>query len=157
MHFEMENNDIGLQVSRQTPTLFLSSTLAMIPANSENLEPKVVLVFSCVQKNQPCANGQRHGGTMFFKTIVTVLVALCAQLILSAINLMLSLGITPNVEPGLSGFITKHKNQNQKEKKRGVPKPIQLQTQRFAPLQVIQYTFIGFFPLFSGKSASSLR
>ena len=55
---------------------------------------------------------------MFFKTIVTVLVALCAQLILSAINLILSLGITPNVEPGLSGFMTKHKNQNQKDKKK---------------------------------------
>ena len=54
-------------------------------------------------------NGQRHGRTIFLKTNVTVLVALCAQLILSAINLMLSLGITPNVEPGLSGFITKHK------------------------------------------------
>ena len=64
-------------------------------------------------------NGQRHGCTMFFKTIVTVLVALCAQLILSAISLMLSLEITPNVEPGLSGFIAKHKNQNQKEKKKG--------------------------------------
>ena len=64
-------------------------------------------------------NGQRHGSTMFFKTIVTMLVALCAQLILSAINLMLSLEITPNVEPGLSGFIAKYKNQNQKEMKKG--------------------------------------
>ena len=47
-----------------------------------------------------------------FQTIVTVLVALCAQLILSAINLMLSLDIKPNVEPGLSGFIAEYKNQN---------------------------------------------
>ena len=38
---------------------------------------------------------------MFFKSIVTVLVALCAQLILSAINLMLSLEGAPYVEPGL--------------------------------------------------------
>ena len=46
------------------------------PANSENLEPKVVLVFSCVQTNQPCMKEQRHGCTIFKKTIVTVPVAL---------------------------------------------------------------------------------
>jgi hypothetical protein len=55
MHFvKMENNDIGLQVSRQTPTLVLSLTSAMILANSENLEPKIFLVFSCVQKSALC-------------------------------------------------------------------------------------------------------
>ena len=132
-----------------------------IPANSENLEQKIVLVFSFVQKSQPCMNnGQRHGCTMSFETIVTVLVTLCAQLVLSAINLnhlMLSLEITPNVEPGLSGFIAKHKNQIRKKWKRVVPKPVQLQIHRFAPLQVIQITFIRFCPLFFGKSISSLR
>ena len=44
--------------------------------------------FLCVQKNQPCVNGQRQGCTTFFKTIVTVLVAMCALLILSAMKVI---------------------------------------------------------------------
>ena len=35
--------------------------------------------FLCVQKNQPCVNGQRQGCTMFFKTIVIVLVAMLCR------------------------------------------------------------------------------
>ena len=42
--------------------------------------------FLCVEKNQPCVNGQRQGCTTSFKTIVTVLVAMCALLILSAMK-----------------------------------------------------------------------
>ena len=51
-----------------------------------NLEPMTFSVPSCVQKNQPCVNGQRQGCTTFFETIVTVLVAMCALLILSAMK-----------------------------------------------------------------------
>lgn len=50
----MGNNEIGLQVSRQTPTLFLSLTLAMIAANSENLEPMRFLAPCCVKKLDLC-------------------------------------------------------------------------------------------------------
>ena len=46
---------IGLQVSRQTPTLSLSSTWAMMLAKSENLEPMTFSVPSCVSKKlAPC-------------------------------------------------------------------------------------------------------
>ena len=44
--------------------------------------------FLCVQKNQPYVNGQRQGCTTFFKTIVTVLVAMCALLILFAMQVI---------------------------------------------------------------------
>ena len=47
----------------------------------------ILCPFLCVQKNQPpCVNGQRQGCTTSFKTIVTVLVAMCALLILSAMK-----------------------------------------------------------------------
>jgi hypothetical protein len=49
----MGNNEIGLQVSIQTPTLFLSLTLAMIPAKSEKLWP-MAPVPSCVKKSVSC-------------------------------------------------------------------------------------------------------
>ena len=58
--------------------------------------------FLCVQKNQPCVNGQRQGCTTFFKTTVTVLVAMCALLIFSAMKAMdLSVEILRYMEPEL--------------------------------------------------------
>lgn len=41
---------LGLQVSRQTPTLVLSSTLAMIPAKSEKREPMTFPAPACGQE-----------------------------------------------------------------------------------------------------------
>jgi hypothetical protein len=38
--------------------------------------------------------------------------------------------------------------------KEGVPKVVQLQTQLFTPLQVIQKTFIRFFPFITGGKTS---
>ena len=54
-------------------------------------------------KNQPLVNGQQQGCTTFFKTIVTVLVAMCALSILSAIKAIdISVEILKYMEPELS-------------------------------------------------------
>lgn len=55
---EMGENKLGLQVSRQTPILVLSSTLAMIPAKWENREPMTFPAPACV-KNHYGANFER--------------------------------------------------------------------------------------------------
>lgn len=47
---EKTETSLGLQVSRQTPTLVLSSTLAMIPAKSENREPMTFPAPACGQE-----------------------------------------------------------------------------------------------------------
>jgi hypothetical protein len=53
MHFvKTGNNDIGLQMSRETPILVLSLTLAMILAKSGNLMEFFAL--SCVKKSASC-------------------------------------------------------------------------------------------------------
>lgn len=54
----MGGNKFGLQVSRQTPILDLSSTLAMIPVKSENREPMTFPAPACVKK-QHGANFER--------------------------------------------------------------------------------------------------
>jgi hypothetical protein len=52
--FRRNETEIGLQVSRQTPTLVLSLTLAMILAKSENLELMEFFAPSCVKKSALC-------------------------------------------------------------------------------------------------------
>ena len=54
----MGENKLGLQVSRQTPILVLSSTLAMIPAKWENREPMTFPAPAYV-KNHYGANFER--------------------------------------------------------------------------------------------------
>ena len=62
MHFvKMGNNDIGLPVSRQTPTLVLSLTLAMMLAKSENLEPIGYITSLCVKKSALCGEWATTG------------------------------------------------------------------------------------------------
>ena len=97
--------------------------------------------FLCVQKNQPCVNGQWQCCTTFFKTIVTVPVAMCALLILSAMKAMnLSVGILWYMEPELLAWISSIWKKKWNEKKWGViPNVVQLQpAERFAQLQVRQ-------------------
>ena len=100
------------------PTLVLSSTLAMIFAKSENLEPTPFP--SCVKKNKISLvrMGNDSCCTLFSKTVVTFLVALCAQLIQSAIQVREHLvGIAPTAVPGLLGEKRiKHMNQKRKKK-----------------------------------------
>ena len=66
MHFlKTGNTDIGLQVSRETPTLVLSLTLAMILAKSE--KSKAFFGPSWVKKSALCGEWATTGLYSFFQ------------------------------------------------------------------------------------------
>ena len=76
----------------------------MIPAKSEKLEPTTFPAPAYVKNQNDVNFGIRNDDsrTMFSKTIFTVLVALCARLIHSAMKERESSVVAlPTVEPGL--------------------------------------------------------
>ena len=97
----------SLQVSRQTPTLLLSSTSLIIPAKCAKSEPMILPAPACkIDINTPPAYPKRcvwH--TMFSRTVMTELVALCARLIHWAMREIESrVVVAPTVEPGLHHY-----------------------------------------------------
>lgn len=96
-------------MSKQTPTLDLSSTLAMISAKCEKSPPNDIS-GSSLSKGEEVdeftvvwINGSL---AIFSRTTVTVLVSLCARLIHSAIRDIEFVNVVaPTVDPGLDNTI----------------------------------------------------
>ena len=119
---------IGLlvvQVSRQTPTLFLSLTWVVMLAKSENLEPMTFSVLSCMFKKSASCEWATIGLYHVFQNYFSAM---------KAIDLPVE-----NLWYMESELLAWKSNVWKKEKKRGVIlNVVQLQTQRFAQLQVRQ-------------------
>jgi hypothetical protein len=150
----MGNNEIGLRVSKRTPTLVLSLTLSMILVKSENLEPKVSPY--CVKKSALCGEWATTG-------LYSVVHNYCystsdlvhpVERIRNRSNIFfhsdtiwvrLTFGINKKCEP--------------KSKRKDVyihGKVVQLQTQLLAPLQIIKKTIIRVHPCIAMEIVSSL-